>query len=319
MQLFLSKVLGPFKQIQVIMARGLASKWKQPIFMDFDKKMSKEILHSTIQHLHEIGFKVVACVSDLGGGNVGAINQLQVTKENPTFRVPGVETPITYFPDAPHLLKLLRNWIIDGGFTLKNGEQVRKEPLEKLIRLTTSTEIKACYKLTMDHLPQKGSFKRQNVRMASQLLSHTTSKSLINFHLKKKIEDEHTISTANFIETSDKWFDLVNIRFRDQGMFTPPQKKAYGDQLEEQNDILDEMATTIMEMKVNKSTSSAIQIFQKGIIQHVNATKALYQNLYPEGLRYITYSTHNIPIKLSHTLQNDQSVTFYKTDFLYLL
>ena len=54
--------------------------------------------------------------------------------------------------------------------------------------ITISTEINARYKLTMDHLPQKVSFKRQNVCMATQLLFHTTSKSLINFHLKKKLK-----------------------------------------------------------------------------------------------------------------------------------
>lgn len=32
------EVVGPHNQMQVIMARGLASQWKQPIYVDFDKK-----------------------------------------------------------------------------------------------------------------------------------------------------------------------------------------------------------------------------------------------------------------------------------------
>ncbi|KAJ8879883.1 hypothetical protein PR048_020503 [Dryococelus australis] len=35
------KILGPNRNVQVIMARGLASKWKQPIFHDFDKNLQK--------------------------------------------------------------------------------------------------------------------------------------------------------------------------------------------------------------------------------------------------------------------------------------
>lgn len=30
--------IGPHNQIQVVMARGISSQWKQPVFVDFDKK-----------------------------------------------------------------------------------------------------------------------------------------------------------------------------------------------------------------------------------------------------------------------------------------
>jgi len=33
-----NEVVGPHNQMHVIMARGLASQWKQPIYEDFDKK-----------------------------------------------------------------------------------------------------------------------------------------------------------------------------------------------------------------------------------------------------------------------------------------
>lgn len=32
------EVVGPHSQMQVVMARGVASPWKQPIYIDFDKK-----------------------------------------------------------------------------------------------------------------------------------------------------------------------------------------------------------------------------------------------------------------------------------------
>jgi len=41
------------------MARGIASKWKQPIFVDFDTKITKQILIDIIDGLNQIGFKVV--------------------------------------------------------------------------------------------------------------------------------------------------------------------------------------------------------------------------------------------------------------------
>jgi len=43
------EVVGPHSQMQVVMARGVASPWKQPIYIDFDKKMTKEILFNIIE------------------------------------------------------------------------------------------------------------------------------------------------------------------------------------------------------------------------------------------------------------------------------
>lgn len=42
------EVIGSHNQMQVIMPRGLASKWKQPIYVDFDKKITKDILLNII-------------------------------------------------------------------------------------------------------------------------------------------------------------------------------------------------------------------------------------------------------------------------------
>lgn len=47
--------------MQVVMARGIASKWKQPIFVGFDIKMTKSLLFYIIQNLNDIEFKVICC------------------------------------------------------------------------------------------------------------------------------------------------------------------------------------------------------------------------------------------------------------------
>ncbi|KAJ8978842.1 hypothetical protein NQ317_004453, partial [Molorchus minor] len=65
------QVLGPHSQLQVVQARGLFSKWKQPVYIAFDQKVNKDILCNIISELRNISFNVVACVSDCGGGNIG--------------------------------------------------------------------------------------------------------------------------------------------------------------------------------------------------------------------------------------------------------
>lgn len=40
----IDQVLDPNKEMQVVMVRGLMSKFKQPIYVDFDKAMTKKTL-----------------------------------------------------------------------------------------------------------------------------------------------------------------------------------------------------------------------------------------------------------------------------------
>jgi len=52
------QIWGPHKCVQVVMARGIISPWKQPIYYNFDEPMTKEILFEIIQSLERIGYKV---------------------------------------------------------------------------------------------------------------------------------------------------------------------------------------------------------------------------------------------------------------------
>lgn len=82
-------VMGPNDQMQIVMVRGLFFKFKQPIFVDFDQKVTSEIFMSLITKLHYIGFNVVACVNDNGGGNVGFWSKSGVNFEKNNNNTPG--------------------------------------------------------------------------------------------------------------------------------------------------------------------------------------------------------------------------------------
>ena len=72
-----------------------------------------------------LGFHVVSVSTDMHQGNQGLARKLGVTIENPCFPNPSEShkgESIYWLYDAPHLLKLLRNWLIDEGFYLQ-GEQ----------------------------------------------------------------------------------------------------------------------------------------------------------------------------------------------------
>lgn len=77
--------IGPYSQCTVVMARGLCSPWKQPIFIDYDVKIDESLLHSLIDALKEIQFQVVATVCDCAAVNRTLRNALGISVDNPSF------------------------------------------------------------------------------------------------------------------------------------------------------------------------------------------------------------------------------------------
>ena len=96
-----------------IIWKGLVSDWKQPIFYDFDTKVTKELLYYIIEKLYSIGFNVLSMVSDMGSSNVGLWKSLDVSTEKTSFEHPITRNNVYVFADPPHLLKLARNHLLD--------------------------------------------------------------------------------------------------------------------------------------------------------------------------------------------------------------
>lgn len=279
------QIKGPHNYMQTVMARGLFKKWKQPIFIDFDKKMTPAILNEVIIELHKIGYTVVACVSDCGGGNVGLWKQLGISTDKVYFLHPVSGKKIFMFADAPHLLKLLRNWLLDTGFILKDGKVISRKPLDALLQ-RVSTEITVCHKLTTKHLNCEKAL-RQNVGLAAQLLSHTTATALLHYlpGSDKKLASD----TGHFIELVSNWFDILISYTARETLCT---KKPYGLNFEKQNEVLNSMTETVGSMLcVGKST---LQIFQKGILITTKSLQELFNMLIEDfDIKYLITSRLN--------------------------
>lgn len=77
-------MIGPYKCVQTVVVRGIKNKinyvlensnkiflglvasWKQPVYYNYDTPMTKQILSNIICSLYEVGYNVVAIVSDMG-------------------------------------------------------------------------------------------------------------------------------------------------------------------------------------------------------------------------------------------------------------
>jgi hypothetical protein len=110
---------------------------------------------------------------------------------------------IYFFADVPPLLKLIRNWLLDSEFVF-HGSKINKDILHELIS-SNEKEISSCFKLTMNHLTVEGP-KRQNVRIAAELLSHTTATALRHYYP----ENTSAVAAASFLELVNTWYDIMN-------------------------------------------------------------------------------------------------------------
>ena len=77
----------------------------------------KEIILNVLCFAEEIGFKVRHMVCDQGGPNQKAISQLNIHKDHPYIEFNN--RVITFGFDSPHILKYLRNNLINHNFIME--------------------------------------------------------------------------------------------------------------------------------------------------------------------------------------------------------
>lgn len=161
---------SPKDRAQCVMIRGLIKPWKQLVFYDFDRNMTKEILFDLIEKIETTGYNVAGMVSDLCPTNVKLWKTLGIGIENCSFRNPAAPDRDVYVcADAPHLIKSIRNNFLDSGFQFPDGRCVLSGCVRELISRSVN-ELKAAHRLSESHIYVDG-FKGMKVSLAAQLLS----------------------------------------------------------------------------------------------------------------------------------------------------
>lgn len=115
------------------------------------------------------------------------------------------------------------------------------KPLAKERPEYRNVEFNSMFKLSLRHITVAGA-ERQNVRLAAELLSHTTA---VNLRRHFGEYNEATL-LAEIIEKIDKWFDVMNSYQLNSGVSS---KSGYGSNLLLQNKILDDMSFLMNNMR----------------------------------------------------------------------
>ena len=284
-------VYGPHGKLVVVMARGLFSKWKQPIFFDFDHLVTNQLFQEIVSLLFSVGLRVHACVTDMGPENRRLWKELGVSPDRPFIMHPcDNDSNIFFLADAPHMLKLIRNHIIDHGLKTPSGV-LDKSLFEKLFAADIK-ELKLCPKVRRSShvdIPRQ-SQSRQRVRPAAELLSTRVSKA-IDFLFP---EDA---AMASVIRVVDSYFDVFNSRipYADK-----PLRCGYGLKLSQQNVALDKMEQLISATRVGNHR--ALIPFQKGILMSIKSLRSLFPEL---AARY------DVSYLLTHRINQDCLESFF--------
>ena len=275
-------VIGPHKKLQAVMIRGLCAKWKQVIFFSFDTPMKKYLLFDLIQRCENSGALVQDVTFDLG--NHGFLSDFKVLTQGTNYVQNPTDPSRKLFlnPDQTHTIKLLRNHMLDKGFTLKDDDNqtvtLGKEDFEKLI-LVDGKEYKLAPKLNYStHIDVKG-IARQRVRPALQLCSETVAKAFL-FHFGQKYAIQ-----SKFIQLVNDWFDVENSSSK---YHSNPNRCGFGVNLEKQVEILESMIEAMENLRFTNNINKTSKLpFQKGIQISCKTLLGLHNELKNQHLEYI--------------------------------
>lgn len=179
----------------VFMLKGILKPWKQPVAYYFSENGIKStqlavILKTLIRKLRATGFDIVATVSDQMSTNIAANSYLKretaefcIKNNIPNtffgYLIDGKE--VIYLYDVPHLLKGIRNNLVNNNLLFKWKEDRYETAswqhitdLYEFEQRSSNEDFKLCPKLTEEHVyPSK--MKKMKVKMAAQIFSQKTS------------------------------------------------------------------------------------------------------------------------------------------------
>lgn len=204
-----------------VMVRGIFSKWKQPVGHWFvnsscDAEEAKKNILDVIRELSRIGLVVMNVTADMGASNQGLATKLGATESNPTFFVDNIEVSFSF--DPPHLLKCLRNCILNKNiisYSETNQEsgvmeicEVKWIYIEEVSGFVKTYGLRSESKLTPAHLAPR-SKEKMRVKYAAQVFSETVAGQIRTYVDLDKMKRE-SLATANFLSKFNKLFDILN-------------------------------------------------------------------------------------------------------------
>lgn len=221
----------------VFMVKGIKKIYKQPVAYYFVQNLQtnnlKEILKDVVKNVQATGLNIVATVCDQGSPNASCINSL-VSEAKEKYLRSGKEwknniiiidgKEIIPLFDVPHLLKGMRNNLLNKDMEYKNENQLKTIKWEYFQRIFEADkshgELRLLPKLTREHVdPEK--IKKMKVKIAAQIFSHSMAVAADNLVARGEVPSECK-NIIPFVLLIDNLFDSLNA-----SSFSAPCGKKY--------------------------------------------------------------------------------------------
>ncbi|KAF0310977.1 Transposable element P transposase [Amphibalanus amphitrite] len=134
------QVVGPHKYLQQVMVRSLVGNWRLPLFFDFDRPMTADLLFDLVRQAESAGALVTGVVSDLGPTNQGLWRALGIAHNRRTSSTNPADPnrQVWVFADTPHMIKLARNHLLDEGLVLPGGGRLDRAFFTEVLSIDAS-------------------------------------------------------------------------------------------------------------------------------------------------------------------------------------
>lgn len=196
----------------VIMIRGLYVNWKLPFSYFFTGNGIKGdnlviILNECVKKLLDFGLLPSAVVCDQGSQNRRMFSLLGGTISNPSVTINGQKLILIY--DMPHLIKSLRNNLLDGNIQIDNNIISFQDVKAAYEIDTQSKTARALCKITPSHLTPNA-FQKMSCKLAIQLLSRSVAATIKTCISTGELKSNTALYTSQFIEKINDMFDSAN-------------------------------------------------------------------------------------------------------------
>lgn len=212
---------------------GLSRRWKQTVAYHFTGASTKglqllDIILDITKKCHEIGLLVRCVGSDMGTNNQRFWNLLKIKGKRSEEPVTSIDHPcmkgekLFLTPDAPHLLKNMRNPLTNGHdikFSRKTVEKynlptdtVNVSYIRQMMEIDKQnrTGKRMAHNLTEKHINPSHK-EKMRVNLAKQLFSKPVAAAIYLLVEQKRLPKD-AITTAWFIDYIEKWYYFMTNR-----------------------------------------------------------------------------------------------------------
>jgi len=203
------KTYEPAKHVLCFKIRSLNYNLKQPVAYYFINNSCTGItlqntIVAVITRLQSIGINIRVFITDQGPNFYSFSTKMHVSSERPFFFVNGKK--IYYVFDPPHLLKSTRHNFYKYKLQLSN-DLTDKKYLNEFLKADQGLN-RCAPKLSVAHI-HPGPIKKMRVCYAAQVFSATVVAGMRNCIINGTLPPAAN-TTVNFIDDTDKLFDLLN-------------------------------------------------------------------------------------------------------------